>query len=99
MDPDGLGGWLKPDAYLMLATDDDSRTAGPWKLIKPPSIYPLSSARLRHTLTFISGDSSGPHGVMPRVLITVPDDTRQEAIQGMLDQLPPPAEYLFRVCR
>jgi hypothetical protein len=30
----------------------------------------------------------GPHGVMPRVLITVPDEKRREAVATMLNKLP-----------
>jgi hypothetical protein len=94
--PDSLGGWLKPDAYVLLASGDVEDC---WaiEVDKATEHLPTIRRKIETYLDFMQRGQLGPHGMMPRVLITVPDDTRRAAIQGMLDHLPPLAENLFRV--
>lgn len=94
--PDGLGGWLKPDAYVLLAFGDVEDC---WaiEVDKATEHLPTIRRKVETYLDFMQRGQLGPHGMMPRVLITVPDDTRQTAIQGMLDHLPSPTEKLFHV--
>jgi hypothetical protein len=94
--PNGLGGWLKPDAYLMLATDDIEDC---WavEVDKATEHLPTLKRKVQAYLDFHQRGQLGPHGVMPRVLITVPDTKRQEAVAAMLNQLPSPANILLHV--
>jgi hypothetical protein len=94
--PDGLGGWLKPDAYVLLAYGDVEDC---WaiEVDKATEHLPTIRHKVETYLDFMQRGQLGPHGMMPRVLLTVPDDSRQAAIQSMLDHVPSLAENLFRV--
>jgi hypothetical protein len=94
--PNGLGGWLKPDAYLVLAAGEVEDC---WavEVDKATEHLPTLRRKLETYLDFHQRGQLGPHGVMPRVLITVPDERRREAVQGVVDQLPTPAETLLHV--
>lgn len=94
--PNGLGGWLKPDAYLVLAAGDIEDC---WaiEVDKATEHLPTLKRKCETYMDFQRRGQFGPHGVMPRVLITVPDDKRLRAVAVMLDQLPPPADTLFHV--
>jgi hypothetical protein len=94
--PNGLGGWLKPDAYLRLAAGDIEDC---WavEVDKATEHLPTLKRKVQAYLDFHQRGQLGPHDVMPRVLITVPDTKRQDAVSVMLDQLPSPGDSLLHV--
>jgi hypothetical protein len=94
--PNGLGGWLKPDAYLRLCTpqyDDhwwveaDLATEG----------LPTIQRKLTTYLDFYQRGQLGPGGVVPRVLVSTVTAERRDAIRSLVAHLPPPADALFVV--
>jgi len=99
---DGLGGWLKPDGFVRLraGTVDDF-----WWLEADLATESLPTVRskLLAYLDFVARGQFGPDGVVPRVLIAVSykDEKRQKArqmaLQRVVNTLPTPAEYMFRV--
>lgn len=96
--PDGLGGLLKPDAYIQLRTPTIS--LGSWAEIdRSTESIPTLGRKLRSYLDFVERGQSGPHGVMPQVVITVIDDRRLQAVTELVSKLPPPANELFLVKR
>jgi Replication-relaxation len=94
--PNGLGGWLKPDAYLSLKADG---VTDAWWLEQDMSTerLPTIQRKLRAYLDFAARGQVGPTGVMPRVLLSVPDDARQDAIGELIARLPYPADELLYV--
>jgi len=91
-----LGGWLKPDAYLKLSTTgfDDH-----WwvEIDKGSEHLPVIRRKLLTYLDYANTGGLGPGGVLPRVLVTVPDEARQAAIAGVIDRLSPDANELLHV--
>ncbi len=94
--PNGLGGWLKPDAYLSVATAD---YADAWwvEMDMGTEHLPTIRRKLRTYLDFAQRGQAGPSGVMPRVLVSVPDERRREAVKGVIRRLHDPAQELVHV--
>lgn len=94
--PNGLGGWLKPDAYTVLEGGDVEDS---WWIEVDRATESLTTLRrkLLTYLDFVNYGQLGPDGVVPRVCITVPDDKpkRQTDVRDLLDYLPEPADRLF----
>jgi hypothetical protein len=99
--PNGLGGWLRDDAYFRLAASSYSDA---WWLEQ--DMYRLDQhsedltsirRKLLTYLDFVERGQLGPHGIVPRVLINVTDAKRQAAILGVIERLPHPASKLFHV--
>ncbi|MCA1704568.1 MAG: replication-relaxation family protein, partial [Actinobacteria bacterium] len=67
--PDGLGGWLKPDAYLVLDTH-----GARWHLWaevdRATESLPTIRRKLDSYMEFYQRGCLGPNGVMPRVLVS-----------------------------
>ncbi|WP_163513549.1 replication-relaxation family protein [Fodinicola acaciae] len=81
---DGLGSWLKPDAYAVLSTethDDD------WwlEIDRATEHLPTLRRKLAAYVDFARRGQLAPSGVMPRVLVTVPDKERREAVASLID--------------
>ena len=78
--PNGLGGWLKPDAYLTLHSDEYEDA---WwvEVDRATESLPALNRKLRSYLDFVSGGQLGPDGVIPRVLLSVPDERREEGVR------------------
>ncbi|WP_163511623.1 replication-relaxation family protein [Fodinicola acaciae] len=94
--PDGRGGWLKPDAYLVVSdgTDDHLR----WiEADNATESLPTIERKLRVYLDFVRRGNVGPRGTIPRVLISVPNEHRRQAVQARIARLPEPANELFVV--
>lgn len=93
---DGLGGWLKPDAFAKLhyGTVHDY-----WWLEADLATESLPTLRTKLItyLDFVARGQFGPDGIVPRVLIGVPNKKRLAAVQRVVDALPTPAVYMFRV--
>lgn len=92
----GIGGWLKPDAYAVVATD---KVTDHWwvELDMATESLPTIRKKLTAYLDFVRRGQRGPSGVIPRVLVAVPTEARREAIQALIGQLPEPASELLRV--
>ncbi|MEV6446363.1 replication-relaxation family protein [Amycolatopsis sp. NPDC051716] len=91
---DGLGGWLKPDAVLVVhsAAAEDS-----WwiEVDKATEHVPTLRRKLSVYLDFVRRGQLGPGGVVPRVLLTVPSAVRLDALRDVIAHLPEPASKLF----
>jgi hypothetical protein len=94
--PDGLGGWIKPDAFVWL---ERPMLAHYWwyEADRATESLPVVRRKLLTYLDFVNRGQRGPDDVMPWVLVGVPDDRRREAVQALADELPEPANALFRV--
>lgn len=96
--PDGLGGWLKPDGFAQLrcGTVQDY-----WWIEVDLATESLPTVRRKALayLDFVERSHLGPGGVVPRVLFGVPSMKRRAAVQHLLNGLPTPADYMFRVAK
>lgn len=94
--PNGLGGWLKPDAYLAL---DSGTVRDHWwiEVDRATESLPTLQRKLLTYLEFVGRGQLGPDHLMPRVLITVPGEPRLAAVRVALGRLPDPAGQLFHV--
>lgn len=94
--PDGVGGWLKPDAYVALATADFVEHT--WiEADRSTESLPTLRRKFLAYLGFINRGGLGPAGVVPRVLVTVPDQRRLDDVEREIRRLPPPGTELFSV--
>lgn len=92
--PDGLGNYLKPDAYVCL--QDPALRLHWWTEIDLGSeSMPALEKKLRTYLDFVARGQRGPHDLIPRVLISVTSDERLRRVTVLLDRLPDPASELF----
>lgn len=79
-------GTLKPDAYAVVE-------AGGWErhwwieVDRGTESLPTVRRKLAAYLQAYRSRDAGPSGVLPRVLVTVPDDRRADGIRGQLRQL------------
>jgi len=89
-------GTLKPDAYVLLAhgsiedawwIEVDQATESPATLRRKFSLYLLAA----------QAGVIGSHGILPRILVTVPDMRRLEAIRDITAELGPVAQRLISV--
>lgn len=95
--PDGLGGLVKMDAFIRLERGD---TANYWWYEADMATEDLSTTirqMLLIYLDFVQRGQLGPDGVVPKVLIGVPTAKRLAGVQGVIDELPAPADSLFQV--
>lgn len=94
--PDGLGGWLKPDAYLVL--DIGATRWHVWAEVdRATESLPTIRRKLDSYLGFYQRGQLGPSGVMPRVLVSTITEQRRDAIRQLVAHLPAPAGALFVV--
>jgi hypothetical protein len=97
--PVGRSRILKPDSYVRLGIGEfedsyfievDMGTEGSRAL----------EGKLRQYIEYeATGQEQAERGVFPKVLWTVPDEARAEAIRDCVEQLPRPARELFQVAR
>lgn len=95
--PDTTGGWLKPDAYTLLAADGH-RDAWWIEVDQATETLPRLRRKLLTYLDYANTGGVGPAGLLPRVLITAPTQHRCTAIGDLITGLPPPAGQLFETC-
>lgn len=96
--PDGLGGSLKPDALVVVS---NGRVDHLWwiEVDMVTESLPTIRHKLRTYLDFLARGGHGPRGIMPRVLVSVPDRNRATVVWAEVAGLPPPAADLVQVVR
>jgi hypothetical protein len=94
--PNGLGGYIKPDAYALLSSGD---VCDHWwiELDLSTESLPAVKKQLLAYLDFANRGQLGPDQIIPRVVIGTTTPERCKAISAMIGHLPPPAEHLFRI--
>ena len=92
--PNGLGGYLKPDAYVLLA-HNQVRDHYWVELDLATESLPTLKRKLITYLDFVERSQLGPNGVIPLVLIVAPTEQRYNAIRLLLARMPEPADKLF----
>lgn len=94
--PDGLGGYIKPDAYLAL---DGPKVRDHWWVEADQATESLPTIRrkLLSYLSFLERGQLGPGEVVPRVLVVTVTPGRETAIRKVIEHLPEPAGQLFGV--
>lgn len=94
----GMGGWLKPDAYLVLSTATFSEAV--WlEVDRSTETLPTLRRKLVTYLDFVARGQVGPDSVVPRVVITVPDERRLAGVSAVIAELPSaPAGLFTAVC-
>jgi hypothetical protein len=85
--PNGLGGWLKPDAYAVLAW---GKVLDYWWIEHDEATESLPTVRrkIQAYLDFWRRGQPGPHDVVPRVLVSTITAQRRVAIRAMVRRLP-----------
>ncbi len=94
---DSEGEWVKPDAYAVVSAEavQDSWAV---EVDMGTESGPTLRRKLAAYLVLVEQDESGPNGgVLPRVLVTVPDERRRTVLRGVVSGLPPPASELVMV--
>ncbi|MGH8902642.1 MAG: replication-relaxation family protein [Egibacteraceae bacterium] len=92
--PNGIGGWMKPDAYLALSV---AEVTDHWWIevdLATEAVPTLRGKFLAYT-DFAHRGQLGPAGVLPRVLVTVPNEYRQQVMNSVVAGLPAPADELL----
>ncbi|HEV2638170.1 MAG TPA: replication-relaxation family protein [Actinocrinis sp.] len=94
--PNGVGGYLKPDAYMRLSAN---RVTGHWwlELDRATESLPTIKRKLTAYLEFINRGQLGPRDIIPRVIVSVPDERRRLGVVEVIERLPSPADELFTV--
>lgn len=89
-----VNGWLiKPDAWLVYETPQWEQHR--WlEVDRGTESLPTIERKLRHYVMFGGAGLPGPRGVVPRVLITLPDDPRLAAVRQIIASLPDPADRM-----
>jgi hypothetical protein len=93
---DGLAGYLKPDAYVLLV---QGRVRDHWwvEVDLATESLPTLKRKFLAYLSFVERGQLGPDDVIPRVLLIVPSEQRYESVRLLLNRLPEPADTLFGV--
>ncbi|MCA1600330.1 MAG: replication-relaxation family protein, partial [Acidobacteria bacterium] len=81
--PSGNGGYLRPDAYVILRTGSVGQC---WwlEIDAGTEIVPRLRAKIRTYRDYLASGGVGPDGVSPRVLFTTPDQPRADVITSLL---------------
>lgn len=88
---------LKPDAFVVLETDTWEEHY--WLEVDrgTESLPGLGRKLRRYVDAAAAAPSAGPLGVIPRVLLTVPDMTRHRSVAALVRRLPDPGAQLISV--
>jgi hypothetical protein len=94
--PDGRGGYMKPDAYVRISGSE--HVDAYWLEVDLATEHlPTIRRKLTVYMDFYNRGQLGPDGIMPWVLVTVPNAERLSQIVRLFRQLPRRAEELFTV--
>jgi hypothetical protein len=93
--PDGLRGYLKPDAFAVLK---GQRGRDSWWIEMDMATESLATIRKKALtyLDFFQRGQIGPRGVMPWVIFAAPDEKRMALITKLLESLPAVPAKLLR---
>ena len=97
--PNGVGGWMKPDAYVALVALSTADVTDHWWIevdLATEAVPTLRGKFLAYT-DFANRGQLGPSGVVPRVLVTVPTEYRHQTMSHVVAGLPAPADQLLSV--
>lgn len=92
--PNGYGGFLKPDAYVLLEYESVREHAWIEVDMATESLTTLRRKLLVY-LDFLRRGQQGPGGVVPRVVVSTVSEARRDAVAELAGELPPPAAELF----
>lgn len=93
--PDGLGGFLKPDAHLVLSTNRFDELI--WlEVDRGTESLPTLKRQLTGYVNFAQRGQLGPSGVMPHVVISTPNERRAESTKAIAEYLDPDST-IFRI--
>lgn len=89
-------GTLKPDAYVLLASIEHEDA---WWLEVDQDTESPATVRRKLSLYLLAAQAgvSGPHQILPRVLVTVPTPRRLDVVRKLVTDLGPPASTLIAV--
>jgi len=89
-------GTLKPDAYTLLA---GGQFEDAWWIEVDNATESRATLRRKLNLYLLAAQAgvAGPHQILPRVLVTVPDQRRLAVVGDLVAELPPPADKLISV--
>ncbi len=94
--PDGLGGWLKPDAYLELSAGSHADLI--WlEIDRGTQSLPTLKRKLQTYAAFAARGQQGPSSVLPYVVIATTTAERAAATAAMAASLPR-GQDIFRAC-
>lgn len=85
--PDGLGSWLKPDAYAVLERPG-ARDHWWLEADEATESLPTMRAKIRAYLDFRARGGRGPDDTVPWVLISTVNVRRRDAIAGLVRRMP-----------
>jgi len=94
--PNGLGGFMKPDAYVCLTL---GRVREHWwvEVDLATESLPTVKRKLLAYLDFVERGQLGPGNLVPRVLVSCMTPARCAALRSVVTKLPTPAADLFVV--
>lgn len=97
--PNGLGGWLRPDAFIQLRHREVADYWHYWwyEADMGTESLPTLQAKLLSYLDCAQRGQLGPDGIIPRVMVGVVTVKRKAAVEAWLEGLSAPAAELFRV--
>jgi Replication-relaxation len=92
----GLGGFVKPDAYLLLRLGDVDDA---WAVEVDRATESLQTLRRKLLIyvDFANAGQVGPDEMTPRVFVTVPSPQRLDAVTALVADLPEPVAQLMYV--
>ncbi len=94
--PNGVGGFIKPDAYAIL-TWGNVREHWWIEVDLATESLPIMKRKLMAYVDFVERGQFGPHGLIPRVLVSTVTPERRAALHSIVTRLPEPAAALFVV--
>lgn len=94
--PNGVGGFIKPDAYTILAWGNVREH---WwvEVDLATESLPTIKRKLTAYIEVVERGQLGPHGLIPRVLVSTITPERRAALLTVVTRLPEPASALFVV--
>ncbi|MEU5428226.1 replication-relaxation family protein [Streptomyces olivoreticuli] len=94
--PDGRGSLLKPDAFVVLSAGEYDYAT--WvEVDRSTESLPTLRRKLAAYVDFVRRGQLGPGDVVPRVLVTVLNRARGEAVEGLVEGLLEPGRELVGV--